>query len=109
MALHRPTIKTREWEYLQGLLGKSQYRSVRHMNRQKGTRGALMKIHSAQMKKERKKKDIRSLSKKEKEYLTVSQFEVFASVELVEWMKRCNEDGKDKTGKPNLTQEKNEA
>lgn len=74
------------------------------MNRQKGTRGAVVKMHSAQMEESRqKKKDIRSLSRKEREYLTVSQFEVFASVELIDWMKRCNEDGKDVDGKPNIT------
>ena len=102
--LHRPTIKTGEWHYLRGLLRKPVYRQVRHMSRQKGTRGAVMKMQSAQTEKvkKNKKKDVRSLSRKEKDYLTVSQFEVFASVELVEWMKKCNEDGKDKSGKPNI-------
>jgi len=36
---------------------------------------------------------IRWLSRKEKEYLTVSQFKIFASEELLGWMKRCNGKG----------------
>jgi len=37
---------------------------------------------------------IRWLSEKEKKYLTVSQFNIFASEDLLGWMKRCNASGK---------------